>query len=624
MSFLARLGVVLGLDTAEFSKGLDESKYKLRQFELGVKGGMVAAGAAIAAATAKVVTFADEIKDTAAASDVAISTVLDVGHALQLAGGSAENASKVLSNFNKVVGEAASGDKAAQEMFKQLGVSLKDLSTLSIDELFRKTSDSLGKLDDNAKRVMLGMQAFGRGIRGVDLKGFNDSLSEGHQLTERQQKAFEDAAAAMDILDNSAHNLKVSLVELMGTGMASFIRMLAAGVDGIAAMAAAMGDLLHKFDQWNEKNSQFTEEYDAWSGRVTGDSPYFKPLSSPEEQSKQTKRTVTPYQDKSAESKLANLLKQLETLRFMSIEFDNQLKMQVEGINVQSEMLYMTKNQAEVYQAMYELEKKRSAEVASMEQKRAEAIAAKADQKVVDEIDRQIAKINELAEVYQSRISDAISANQQLAQSFEGGMLASYQKFQFAAVDTAHWVEMGVDSVFANMTNAINQFVDSGKFSFADFTQAIIKDLIKIQMQMLLTQLFAKAIGFAFGSFGAVSGTPYTSAGQMTAGSSMVAGAEMTVTPLGQADGGGVGAGLPYYVGETGPELFVPNRNGTIIPNKYLDGSSNQPQIVYNGPYIANMNAMDTQSAAQFLARNKDAVYAANMSASRSIPTSVR
>lgn len=624
MSFLARLGVVLGLDTAEFSKGLDESKYKLRQFELGVKGGMVAAGAAIAAATAKVVTFADEIKDTAAASDVAISTVLDVGHALQLAGGSAENASKVLSNFNKVVGEAASGDKAAQEMFKQLGVSLKDLSTLSIDELFRKTSDSLGKLDDNAKRVMLGMQAFGRGVRGVDLKGFNDSLSEGHQLTERQKKAFEDAAAAMDILDNSAHNLKVSLVELMGTGMASFIRMLAAGVDGIAAMAAAMGDLLHKFDQWNEKNSQFTEEYDAWSGRVTGESPYFKPLSSSEDQTKQTKRTVTPYQDKSAESKLANLLKQLETLRFMSIEFDNQLKMQVEGINVQSEMLYMTKNQAEVYQAMYELEKKRSSEVASMEQKRAEAVAASADQKVIDEIDRQIAKINELAEVYQERISDAISANQQLAQSFEGGMLASYQKFQFAAIDTAHWVEMGVDSVFANMTNAINQFVDSGKFSFADFTQAIIKDLIKIQMQMLLTQLFAKAIGFAFSSFGSVGGTPYTSAGQMTAGTSMVAGSPMTVTPLGQADGGGVGAGLPYYVGETGPELFVPNRNGTIIPNKYLDGSSNQPQIVYNGPYIANMQAIDTQSATQFLARNKDAVYAANMSASRSMPTSVR
>lgn len=35
----------------------------------------------------------------------------------------------------------------------------------------------------------------------------------------------------------------------------------------------------------------------------------------------------------------------------------------------------------------------------------------------------------------------------------------------------------------------------------------------------------------------------------------------------GRALGGPVMAGSPYMVGEQGPELFVPNRNGTIIPN---------------------------------------------------------
>ena len=37
--------------------------------------------------------------------------------------------------------------------------------------------------------------------------------------------------------------------------------------------------------------------------------------------------------------------------------------------------------------------------------------------------------------------------------------------------------------------------------------------------------------------------------------------------PPGRAVGGPVGAGMPYIVGEKGPELFVPNMNGTIIPN---------------------------------------------------------
>lgn len=620
MSFLARLGVVLGLDTAEFSKGLEDSKTKLKQFETSVKTGMVAAGAVTAAAALKVAQFADEIKDAAAAADVTMGAVLDVGHALQLAGGNAENASKVLQNFNKVLGEAAMGDKAAQEMFKNLGISLKDLSTLSVEDLFRKTSNALGEMDDNAKRVALGMQAFGRGIRGVDLKGFNDELKEGHGLTKAQEKAFSDAAAAMDILDNTSHSLKVSLVELTGSGFGSLIRMIATGVEGINKMIAAFVELLHKFDEWNAKNSQFNEESDAWSGRVTGESPYFEPLKANSE-TPATRRNVTPYKDTSAETKLANLLKQLETLKFISIEFENQLKEQVKGINVQTEMLFMTKNQAEVFEAMYELDKKRSEEVAKMEAKRKEAVAASADPKVISQIDEQIAKINELGEAYKSKISDAIVANQELSQSVEGGFLSSFQKFQFAAVNSAQWVEMGVDSVFANMTSAINQFVDTGKFSFADFAQAIIKDLIKIQMQMLVTQLFAKAIGFAFGS---VSGTPYTSEGITSAGSAEVAGSMMTITPLNQADGGGVGAGMPYYVGETGPELFVPSRAGTIIPNKYLDGMNNQPQTVFNGPYIANMSAIDTQSAMQFLAKNKMAVYSANMSATRSIPTSVR
>ena len=77
-----------------------------------------------------------------------------------------------------------------------------------------------------------------------------------------------------------------------------------------------------------------------------------------------------------------------------------------------------------------------------------------------------------------------------------------------------------------------------------------------------------------------------------------------------------------YLVGEVGPEIFVPAGSGTIIPNHQLANSMQQPQIVYNGPYIANMSAIDTQSAQQFLAKNKDAVWSASQSASRSLPTS--
>jgi DNA phosphorothioation-dependent restriction protein DptG len=45
-----------------------------------------------------------------------------------------------------------------------------------------------------------------------------------------------------------------------------------------------------------------------------------------------------------------------------------------------------------------------------------------------------------------------------------------------------------------------------------------------------------------------------------------------------RALGGPVSRNEPYIVGEVGPELFVPNNNGTIVPNNDL--SFNNEEIV--------------------------------------------
>lgn len=47
---------------------------------------------------------------------------------------------------------------------------------------------------------------------------------------------------------------------------------------------------------------------------------------------------------------------------------------------------------------------------------------------------------------------------------------------------------------------------------------------------------------------------------------------EPTPSPPGRAAGGPVSANRPYVVGEAGPELFVPQRSGSIVPNGQLGG----------------------------------------------------
>ena len=155
------------------------------------------------------------------------------------------------------------------------------------------------------------------------------------------------------------------------------------------------------------------------------------------------------------------------------------------------------------------------------------------------------------------------------------------------------------NSLVSNMGSAIDNFVKNGKANFHDFAKSIIQDIIamilKFQaMQLVMMGLRAMGFNMPMGGGGALPG---------------------------KATGGEIDS--PTIVGENGPELFIPSRRGTVIPNiQATQAMGGQPSIVYNGPYIASMSAIDTQSATQFLVQNKAAIWAANQSASRSIPTS--
>lgn len=64
----------------------------------------------------------------------------------------------------------------------------------------------------------------------------------------------------------------------------------------------------------------------------------------------------------------------------------------------------------------------------------------------------------------------------------------------------------------------------------------------------------------------------------------------------GRASGGPVTGKTPYIVGEVGPELFVPNQSGTIIPNDQLSKGSGGDNITinFNNPTVRNDNDLQT------------------------------
>jgi hypothetical protein len=635
MANIARLGVILGLSSTEFVQGIDRAKQKTKELEadfVKLRAGIAIVGTAFVATTMKVLQFADQMSDAADAYQVSVRGILDISKALEKAGGSFDNAGRLLGQFSNKVDEAASGSKQAQEAFARIGISLKDLETLSTEDLLSKTASSLAQIEDPLTRNAIAFDVFGRAMRGVDITRFASELNNGAQATDKQVAAVQQLAAYMEKLEGIITQVKLTLSEALLPilkfaeiqmkdfgGTAEIVgKVIKAAFDGVVAtitfvvesikwavaslanLNTAAASLMTGGSFWDtlknlgsENNERFLQNLKEVQNALKGGSPT-------ESSNGFAGRKVTPYEDKSADTKLANLLKQLETLRFISIQFDNQQRMQVEGINVQTQMLYLTQNQAQVYQAMYQLDKQRSAEVAKLEEKRKEAVAAGADNRVIEQIDQEIEKVNELAEAYKTKITDAITQNQTLSQSFEGGLLASYQKFQFESINVAETVSSSVDALFSGMTNALTAFVMTGKLNFADFTRAIIADLIRIQMQLMVSKLFSMAIGAIV--------SPMITPGT----SPFIAG-----PPAPRAEGGDVFSDTPYIVGERGPEMFVPQRNGTIIPNNKLGDMGGTTYVTNN--YI---DAIDTKSFEDRLYGSSRAVWAANQYATKNISNS--
>jgi phage-related minor tail protein len=198
----------------------------------------------------------------------------------------------------------------------------------------------------------------------------------------------------------------------------------------------------------------------------------------------------------------------------------------------------------------------------------------------------------------------------QQQRTFEYGWKKAYASYVEDATNAAKMGEQAFVSVTQNMEQALDTFVATGKLKFGDLAKSIIADLIKIQMRAQATSIFGfikGALGFGGGGSGMFTGSTGAVGGSI----------------LKSAGGNEIGAGQPSLIGENGPEMFIPRSAGTIVPNNRVGSlMSGGPQVVYNGPYIANMSAIDTQSATQFLAKNKQAVWGANQSAQRSLPQS--
>ena len=107
------------------------------------------------------------------------------------------------------------------------------------------------------------------------------------------------------------------------------------------------------------------------------------------------------------------------------------------------------------------------------------------------------------------------------------------------------------------------------KDAFADMATSILNDLMRMQIQKSITGPLSGFLNEGLGSlFGGAAST-----GTFGGGFDLVSGF---------ADGGVTSSRRPYMVGEKGPEMFVPNMTGRVVPNNALGGGAVTVNVINN------------------------------------------
>lgn len=243
-------------------------------------------------------------------------------------------------------------------------------------------------------------------------------------------------------------------------------------------------------------------------------------------------------------------------------------------IDLEGELANMSKIDADAKRQIYDLEQQRTQQLKQLEQTQNLAYADRVvrEKEINATTAEGIARIRERAEELKNSRAD-----------FVGGWKSAFAEYADDAKNAADQASQVFQTFTQGFEDAFVNFVQTGKLSFKDLANSVIADLARIQARRLLVNLIGGSGGGLFG----------------------------------RAGGGNVNALQPYMVGESGPELFVPNAAGNIKPN-YALGGGGMTAVTYN------INAVDANSFKQLVASDPSFIYAVTEQGRRSLPQTRR
>lgn len=247
----ARLNAYLNANTSEFEAGLKNAARQVGNFTGKAQGafskfGGVVAGVATGAFVAFVANQAkviDETRKAAGSLNIQLEAFQALARVADEAGVEQEALTKAMTKTQQVIVEAANGNKTYQESLNTLGLSTKELLTLSPDQQFIKFADALAKIENPTQRVSLAMDIFGKQGRAIInlLPQLSEKIEEARQFNEKFNISLSDIDAMKVEEANDTFGRLIAAVGGFGNTVAVEVApaitalsnaILQAGVDG--------------------------------------------------------------------------------------------------------------------------------------------------------------------------------------------------------------------------------------------------------------------------------------------------------------------------------------------------------------------------------------------------------
>lgn len=524
MATLDELVIRIRADTAQLERALKNAQQqtqdtgnRMRAVLTDLRGQFAALVPALSVAAVvsfgkQAIAAADHINDLAQRTGFAGSTLSALNTPLKQSGSSLDEFAASMARLNNALGEAATGDnQSAVQAFDDLGLSVKRLLALPQEERFFAVARALSGLKDITQQQAAAQNLMGRGA-AVLIPLINELGGNLKEFTD-EAKASGRAISDEDLKRIDEFGDKwTAVVEQLQVSFTAFTPVLDAVVEAFQTLR-----VLNPVELGSRIGKTIGEE-------ITGQGGYTRKAKAGGFATEATvvsgytfdsKGNLVPPGAKSnpAAGSNAGLLKGDKDTEKAAEDYDtlnNEMERYLTNLENERELAGLSGKALEVRKAILE----------------ATAIATKEgnllSEETVQQITAEVGATYDLQEAQrklEQQTREAAETQRELTNAFRDGL-----------------------------TDIVLHF-DSARDAAKNFFEEIASQIIKRK----ITGPLAQGIGDAIGGSDFLSGIG---------------------SILGFADGGRPPVGRASIVGENGPELFVPDSAGTVIPNGAMGGKS--------------------------------------------------